>query len=238
MFSCWSGRGVREASASHMRRRESISSARSGKWCFRMNPMYRKRSIRSLSEPAKSGAGLSTGAGTGATSHGRRRWRQRLHGMPSSHFSLRRRHSAQLRDGRQFRFYRPCWCRPLKGSAVLRADGSLSLLDGQMAPLCRPWVLSVHSKLARGVGRRTEVRDLATEPRRVCCRRPARSEATTGPASTLASRGPTERGRKTYIHAWHLERRPAYTQTHTNTPWLFTKFPCKTDVPISKLGQV
>lgn len=144
VVSFWWGRGVCEDRESHVRRRESMSRARSGKWCLRINPMHRKRSISSLSEPAKSGARLSTVAGRALNSHGRRKWRQRLHGTPSSHFSLRRRHSAQLRDGCQSRFCLVCLARVLVDSAVLRANRSLSLFRRQTALLGGPWVLDVH----------------------------------------------------------------------------------------------
>jgi len=99
---------VDDVKVSHVRRRESISRARLGKLCLRIYSIHCKRSIVSLNEVAMSGARLSTVAGATENSHCRRKWRQRLHGMPSSHFSLRRRHSAQLRDGCQSKLCLPC----------------------------------------------------------------------------------------------------------------------------------
>lgn len=101
MISFWSRGGVGEDRESHMRCRETVSMARLGNWCLTMNSIYRMRSISSPSESGRPGPRLSTAAGATLYLHGRRRWRQRLHGVPSSHFSLRRRHSSHLCDACQ-----------------------------------------------------------------------------------------------------------------------------------------
>lgn len=101
----WSRGGVGEDRESHVRCRETISRARLGKWCLIMNSMHRMRSISSLGEAGRPGPRLSTAAGATLYLHGRRRWRQRLQGVPSSHFSLRRRHSSHLCDACQPRLY-------------------------------------------------------------------------------------------------------------------------------------
>lgn len=90
-------RSGQEGRDSHVCRRASTSRLIRGKWWRRMASMYLTRSLSSFNKAAESAPRRHVTVDGLLNSHGRRRWRQRLHGVPPSHFSLRRRHSSQLR---------------------------------------------------------------------------------------------------------------------------------------------
>jgi hypothetical protein len=144
--SYWTGSGIDEVRVSHVRRTESMSNARVGKWCLSIVTIHCARSFKSLDEPATSGPRLSPTAEGPLTSHGRRKWRQRRHGTPSSHFSLRRRHSTYLGDEGQLDFDPACSTIILLGD-VVRANSSLSFLHRQMALLCGSSIICIHTEM-------------------------------------------------------------------------------------------